>query len=170
MVRVSPDQDHHARRTLASKEIVFKPGRPKTHIYHIESGAICLYAHAGIAKKPYRSRFPRRADRTAVAANPHDDGPHARRYLCRLHSSRQDRAVVQRATQRRSETLEAVDRELEARRDRLSDAGRSRPVEQGDLSARQPVLQQQLRGPGSVRDHGFLGLRTIAGHDRTIGG
>jgi hypothetical protein len=40
MVCVSPQVEADATRSLASKEILFKPGDPKTHLYRVESGVI----------------------------------------------------------------------------------------------------------------------------------
>jgi CRP/FNR family transcriptional regulator len=130
MVCVSPPEQAHARRTLASKEILFKPGDLKTHLYRVESGAICLYAPrwngdkalvdflfpgelVGLGFLQSHTMTARALVETCVACIPLGEAE----------------AIVAGDAKAKAKLAEAIDREFEARRDRLWDSGRSRPVE-----------------------------------------
>jgi CRP/FNR family transcriptional regulator len=139
MFRVGPDSDftdfappaHKGEiRTLASREILFKAGDLKTHIYRVEQGVICLYdprwngdksliefvfpgEFVGLGFLDSQTLTACAFVETVVACLP-------------LGIEAEIAAADPRA-----ETMlaEAVEREFESRRDRLSEAGTSKPLE-----------------------------------------
>jgi cAMP-binding proteins - catabolite gene activator and regulatory subunit of cAMP-dependent protein kinases len=124
-----PEADN-AVRHLAPQEMLFKAGDPKTHLYRVESGAICLYE-------------PRRDGDQAVVEFLFPGDLVGLGFLeTHTLSARAllDAKVTKLPAQAASSLVagdsiaeaklaEAIEREFEARRARLSNAGRTKPIE-----------------------------------------
>jgi CRP/FNR family transcriptional regulator len=115
---------------IASNAFVFKAGDPRTHLYRVESGAVCLYeAGSGEARSVIEFCFPgdylglgfldkqhlnaRTLLETTVTAYPIDALPD----------------LVKDDPRAQAKLALSVEREFEARRDELASAGRRRPIE-----------------------------------------
>jgi CRP/FNR family transcriptional regulator, anaerobic regulatory protein len=119
-----------APQTITANAFLFRAGDPRTHLYRVESGAICLYE-------------TRRTDRQSVIEFLFPGDYVGLGFLEKHHLSARallDSTVtclpidalaeVARSDPRAQAKLaQSVEREFEARRDELCDAGQRRPIE-----------------------------------------
>jgi CRP/FNR family transcriptional regulator len=119
-----------ATQRIAANAFVFKAGDPRTHLYRVETGAICLY-ETGSADRPSVIEFHFPGDYlglgflekhhlsaralldSTVTCLPIDDLPD----------------LVKNDPRAQAKLAQSVEREFEARRDELCNAGRRQPIE-----------------------------------------
>lgn len=117
-------------RDLASKEVLFSAGDTKTHIYRVERGVICLYDPRWNGVKSHvEFVFPGEfaglgfLESHTLSACAFVDS----RVVCLPLGVEGEIAAEDPKAE--AKLAEAVEREFEVRRDALSDAGASKPVE-----------------------------------------
>jgi CRP/FNR family transcriptional regulator len=129
-VAAPPAATSPAPERIASNAFVFKAGEPRTHLYRVESGTVCLYeAGTGDGRSVIEFCFPgdylglgfldkqhlnaRAMLETIVTAYPIDALPD----------------LVKDDPRAQAKLALSVEREFEARRDELVSAGRRQPIE-----------------------------------------
>jgi len=155
-------------RTFAADEILFKAGDPKTSLYRVESGVVCLYetkrgADPVFVDFVFAGEFmgfgflnthistARAMTETRVSSLP-------------LSSALE---IVGEDSRAASKLAVAIDREFEARRDLLVDAGQAKPIERvasllvnlscsNGYEGRDPLLITDAWDCGTIAD--FLDL------------
>jgi len=115
---------------LSSKEVLFSAGDAKTHIYRVERGVVCLYDPRWNGVKSHvEFVFPGEFVGLGFLEN-HTLSACAfveSRVVCLPLGVEDEIAAADPKAE--AKLAEAVEREFEARRDALSDAGASKPVE-----------------------------------------
>lgn len=155
------EMTHPMPHTVAANAFLFRAGDPRTHLYRVESGTICLYE-------------TRRSDRQSVIEFLFPGDYVGLGFLEKHHLSARallDSTVtcvpidaladVARTDPRAQAKLaQSVEREFEARRDELCDAGQRRPIERVAAllvtSARTNV--QQGRAADLIKDSWKCGV------------
>jgi CRP/FNR family transcriptional regulator len=154
-VKAPPAETAATQQRIAANAFVFKAGDPRTHLYRVETGAICLY-EAGRADRQSVIEFYFPGDYVGLG------------FLQKHHVSA--RAMLETVVTRlpidaladlvkndpraEAKLAQSVEREFEARREELCNAGRRQPIERVAAllvtSARTNV--QQGRPAGIIKD------------------
>jgi len=158
---LAEDTAEGAIRTLRANEHLFRPGDLRTHVFRVESGAICLYESGRTDRKSVvEFLFPgdfvglgfldkhclnaRALLETSVTCLTLDDATQ----------------VIRDDTKAKAKLAVAVEREFEIRREELREAGKRQPVERVAAllvtSARTNV--QQGRDPDLIEDSWRCGV------------
>ena len=120
----------NATRTLAAGEILFQTGDTKDGVYRVESGVICVYEPCWTGERTIVD-FAFSGD--IVGLGFLDTHAVTARALVESHvaclSASAAKDIVAKDPRAEARLADAIERELDARRDQLSDAGRMRPVE-----------------------------------------
>ena len=117
-------------RFLEAHDLLFRAGDPKTEVYRVESGVICVYGKEGI-DRPTTIEFLFAGDLVGLGfLETHVLTARAMvetRVTCHPINAVGD--LVSGDARAEARLATAIDREFEARRDDLREAGRRRPVE-----------------------------------------
>jgi CRP/FNR family transcriptional regulator, anaerobic regulatory protein len=121
---------HIETRTIAANRCLFRPGDARTHVYRVESGAICLYdAHDTERRSVVEFKFP--GDLVGLGfLESHSMTAKAmlETTVTCLDPDAIDE-IVQDDPRLQMQFDDAVEREFELRRDQLRTAGESEPLE-----------------------------------------
>jgi len=117
-------------RTLATGEDLFREGDPRTHVYRVETGAICIHEPRWNGHRPV-VRFAVPGDLVGLGFREH----HActaramvgARVTCLPNASME--SLVAGNPKAEAELQQALEREFELRRNSLVESGRRNPVE-----------------------------------------
>ncbi|KAB2940770.1 MAG: Crp/Fnr family transcriptional regulator [Hyphomicrobium sp.] len=129
-VAAPPAETTAAPQQIAANAFIFRAGDPRTHLYRVESGAICLYEtgrsdrqsiieflfpgdYAGLGFLQKHHLSARALLDSSVTCHPLDALPD----------------LVKNDPRAQAMLAHSVEREFEARRDELCSAGRRRPIE-----------------------------------------
>jgi|RhiMethySRZTD1v2_1073278.scaffolds.fasta_scaffold479603_2 CRP/FNR family transcriptional regulator len=129
-VTAPPAETAPTPQLIAANAFVFKAGDPRTHLYRVETGAVCLYeAGSGDRQSVIEFAFPgdylglgflekhhlngRALLESSITAFPIDALPE----------------LVKNDPRAQAKLAQSVEREFEARRDELSSAGHRQPIE-----------------------------------------
>ncbi len=117
-------------RTLATGEDLFREGDPRTHVYRVETGAICVYEPQWNGRRAV-VRFASPGDLVGLGFFEHHVST-ARamveaRVTCLPHTSME--SLVAGNPKAEAQLKQALERELELRRNSLVESGRRNPIE-----------------------------------------
>ncbi|HKZ96989.1 MAG TPA: Crp/Fnr family transcriptional regulator [Hyphomicrobiaceae bacterium] len=117
-------------RTLATNEMLFSEGDRKTHLYRVESGAICVYVPGWKGHRDV-SEFVFPGDLVGLGFLEHHASSARAMVETRVSCFHRDAQadLVEGDPRAEAKLADAVEREFESRRDRLVESGRARPLE-----------------------------------------
>jgi CRP/FNR family transcriptional regulator len=115
---------------IGSNAFVFKAGDPRTHLFRVESGAVCLYeAGAGDGRTVIEFCFPGDYLGLGFLKNQHLNARAMLETTVTVYPIDALPDLVKDDPRAQAKLALSVEREFEARRDELVSAGRRRPIE-----------------------------------------
>jgi len=117
-----------AERTIPANGLLFRSGEPRTHVFQVKSGAVCLYA-SGRAEAVIEFLFPGDfvglgfLEKHCLSARALVDTT----VTCLTMDAAAD--VIRDDPKAKAKLAAAIEREFEIRRDELRVAGQRRPIE-----------------------------------------